>query len=193
VSDRAVSSGLPVPHVVRSLRDRLALQARGCPCHLILRAGFAGTLATGIHALRSLDAVCASASCLRLPATPARWHGQPRAADSARGEYKPRTEVRGCGCVTAPTGHHEIVRCLIPADSLCSPDVRAATSAWIMHQLISWCAKRSPSPPHPRTSVRGFYSVARAALGSRIAGTCRQPPAPATISTRAACPIRSET
>jgi hypothetical protein len=32
-------------------------------------------------AFRSLDAGCASASCLRLPATPLDWHGQPLAVD----------------------------------------------------------------------------------------------------------------
>jgi len=32
---------------------------------------------SGHPALRSLGAGCAPASCLRWPATPARWHGQP--------------------------------------------------------------------------------------------------------------------
>jgi hypothetical protein len=68
--------GCPCPHVARSLRDRLAPQARGCPCHL------ARTLAAGILPFARSEASALSPSGLRLPPTPARWHGQPLAVFS---------------------------------------------------------------------------------------------------------------
>jgi hypothetical protein len=52
-----------LPSVARSLRDRLPPQARSRPCHLILPAGFAGTLATDI-----LSFARSEASALRHPA-----------------------------------------------------------------------------------------------------------------------------
>ena len=83
-------SGLPVPH-------RRTLAAASCR--------------------RSLDAGCASASCLRLPATPAPGHGQPLAADGrlqpagSRAAHRPKNaaeRLRTCQRPTYPSSEWQI-------------------------------------------------------------------------------------
>jgi len=48
-------------------------------------------------------------------------------------------------------------------------------SSGITRQLESWCVKRSLAPPHPRTSVRGFYRWHGLALQRRRAPTPSKP------------------
>ena len=43
----------------------------------------------------------------------------------------------------------------------------AATSSWITCRLASWCLHCASTSPHPRTSVRGFYTVRHIQAQSR--------------------------
>jgi len=71
-------------------------RARGCPCP-------SPDVRCGHPALHSLDAGCASASCLRWPATPAPGHGQPLAASRSTG-FQPVCVP--CSTGFQPVAHH---------------------------------------------------------------------------------------
>jgi hypothetical protein len=135
--------------------------ARGCPCP-------SPDARYGHPALRSLDAGCASASCLRWPATPALGHGQPRASCSCLRStgFQPVRVPCGCSqlqsCIQQAPGTSEGITvgitmrtCAIPARirpwgrvdffGEAAASTPSATAATWRRRRRSWSRPRHPA------------------------------------------------